>query len=266
MMKSLRRFWAPKKEAQPLPAIPEGQRVYAVGDVHGRFDLFTALADAVEADDAARGSAESQVILLGDLIDRGPDSAAVLAEARAWQRRRDLRVLCGNHEEMFLRSFDNAKVFRNFLSFGGRETLLSYPIDAQEFQAADFDQAQAMMVKAVPDEDVEFMAGFEDFVVVGDYLFVHAGIRPGERLEDQRVQDLRWIREPFLSHPDPHGHVVVHGHTITSEPEIGHNRIGIDTGAYLSGRLTALGLQGEERWLIEAEARDDGIAVSTRAI
>jgi serine/threonine protein phosphatase 1 len=167
---------------------------------------------------------------------------------------------------MFLHSFDNPRIFRNFLSFGGRETLLSYPIDPQAFQAADFDEAHALMVEAVPDEDIAFMAGFEDFIVVGDYLFVHAGIRPGERLEDQRVQDLRWIREPFLSHRDPHDHVVVHGHTIASEPEIGHNRIGIDTGAYMSGRLTALGLEGEQRWLIEAEECDGEIAVKTRAI
>jgi serine/threonine protein phosphatase 1 len=265
MLNSIRQLWAPK-EARPLATVPPGERAYAVGDVHGRLDLFTALARAIEADDAARGAAETHVILLGDLVDRGPDSAGVVAAVRAWGQRRNLRLLCGNHEEMFLRSFDNLSVFRSFLLYGGRETVLSYPVDAQRFHAANLPDAQAMMGEAVAREDLDFIATFEDFVVVGDYLFVHAGIRPGERLEDQSVQDMRWIREPFLSHAGPHEHVVVHGHTITSLPEIGDNRIGIDTGAYVSGRLTALGLEGDQRWLIEAVDLDGAISVTTRAV
>jgi serine/threonine protein phosphatase 1 len=265
MLNSLRQLWAPK-QARPPATVPPGERAYAVGDIHGQLDLFTALASAIEADDAARGPAETHVVLLGDLIDRGPDSAGVLAAARAWGSRRRLRVLCGNHEEMFLRSFDNLSVFRGFLLYGGRETVLSYPIDAQRFHAANLAEAQAMMAEAVTPADRDFIATFEDYVVVGDYLFVHAGIRPGERLEEQSVEDLRWIREPFLSHAGPHEHVVVHGHTITTVPEIADNRIGIDTGAYMSGRLTALGLEGDHRWLIEAEERDERITVTTRAI
>jgi serine/threonine protein phosphatase 1 len=265
MLEAIRQLWAPKA-ARPRPAVPPGERVYAVGDVHGRHDLFAALARAIDADDAARPAAATTVILLGDLIDRGPDSAAVLAAARSWRDRRNLRVLCGNHEEMFLRSFDDVGVFRSFLLYGGRETVLSYPVDAQAFHLADLAEAQAMMREAVPREDLAFVEGFEDFVALGDYLFVHAGIRPGTRLQDQRVQDLRWIREPFLSHDGRHEHVVVHGHTIAAEPEIGHNRIGIDTGAYVSGRLTALGLEGDERWLIEAVEADGAIAASVRAI
>jgi serine/threonine protein phosphatase 1 len=132
------------------------------------------------------------------------------------------------------------------------------------FHTAELAEAQAMMIEAVPPEDLDFIAGFEDFIVLGDYLFVHAGIRPGEPLHEQTAQDLRWIREPFLSHSGYHDHVVVHGHTITAEPEFAHNRIGIDTGAYMSGRLTALGLEGTDRWLIEAEDRDGEIVVTTR--
>lgn len=264
MLRSIRKLWSPK-EALPQPAVPEGERVYAVGDVHGRLDLLTALIAAIEADDAARGQAETTLILLGDLIDRGPDSAGVVDFARDLQRRRGARIICGNHEELFLKSFEDAAVFRNFLLYGGRETVLSYAVDAQAFHAADLAEAQALMAGAVPREDLAFIEGFEDFVVVGDYLFVHAGIRPGAALADQSVQDMRWIREPFLSHAGRHEHMVVHGHTIAEAPEISPGRIGIDTGAYRSGRLTALGLEGEQRWLVETEERGGTIVVTTRA-
>ena len=125
LRKLLRPLWQ-----QNGPAIPQGERVYAIGDVHGRLDLFAALANAIEADDAARGSADTTVILLGDLIDRGPDSASVVAAARAWQYRRKVRIICGNHEEMFLGSFHHEETLRHFLRHGGKETLLSYPIIA----------------------------------------------------------------------------------------------------------------------------------------
>lgn len=265
MLKSIRQLWSPK-EKRPLPAAPPGQRIYVIGDIHGRLDLLTALALSIEADDQARGAAETTIVLLGDLIDRGPDSAAVIAFVREWQARRRVRVICGNHEEMFLRSFDNLSIFRNFLRYGGRETVLSYPVDPQAFQAADMADAQALMRAAVPPDDIAFMEGFEDFVVAGDYLLVHAGILPGQALEDQRTEDLRWIREPFLSHAGWHDHVVVHGHTIIDAPELSHNRIGIDTGAYMSGRLTALALEGQRRWLIETADNDGEIAVNRREV
>ena len=266
MLKLLRQF-RPRQTRRSLPAsVPFGQRVYAIGDVHGRFDLFQALQSAIERDDTQRDAAETTIILLGDLIDRGPHSADVIAAARAWRKRRAVRLLCGNHEEMFVRSFGSLSLFRDFLQFGGCETVLSYAVDAQAFAAADLEDAHAMMVAAVPRKDIEFLDSFEDYITIGDYLFVHAGIRPGERLKDQVTQDMRWIREPFLSHAAPHEHVVVHGHTNTDEPVIAANRIGIDTGAYMSGRLTALGIEGGARWLIEAEQRGGAVRVSTRPV
>jgi serine/threonine protein phosphatase 1 len=265
MLETIRQLWTPK-EASRLPRIPEGERIYAIGDIHGRLDLFAALVKAIEEDDRARASAEVTIVLLGDLIDRGPHSAGVLKAVRMWQAVRKLRVICGNHEEMFLDSFDDINIFRGFMLYGGRETVLSYPVDAAAFQAAELEEAQAMMNGAVPREDVDFIAGFEDYVVIGDYLFVHAGIRPDQPLRDQNPRAMRWIREPFLSHAGLHDHVVVHGHTISEEPELVHNRIGIDTGAYLSGRLTALGLEGEQRWLIEAQEHARDITVTTREV
>jgi serine/threonine protein phosphatase 1 len=246
--------------------VPPGERVYAIGDVHGRLDLLTALAAAIDADDADRGTAQSSAVLLGDLIDRGPDSAGVLGFVRDWRERRGVRLICGNHEETFLQSFDNPAVFRNFLTYGGDETVLSYPVDARAFRAADTIEAQLLMREAVPREDIAFIESFEDFVVIGDYLFVHAGIRPGVPLDDQSLPDMRWIREPFLSHAGWHGHVVVHGHSIGREAEVEHNRIGIDTGAYMSGQLTALGLEGDQRWLLETAEQGGQITVTSRPI
>lgn len=259
MLEKLRKLFRPQP-ATPLPSVPPGRRVYAIGDIHGQRGLFDALIAAIEADDASRAPAATTIVLLGDLIDRGPDSAGVLAAARDLAARRDLRILCGNHEEMFLRCFHDLEILRAFLRYGGRETILSYPLDLAAWNAATLEEAQAMMHAAVPAADLDFIRSFEDSVLIGDYCFVHAGIFPGVALEEQSRNDLRWIREPFLSHSGDHGFVVVHGHTITDQPVIRSNRIGIDTGAYRSGRLTALALDGDARWLLAASLVDGQIA------
>lgn len=259
------------KPARPAPAVPPGERVYAIGDIHGRRDLFDALIAAIDADDAASGPGKTTVILLGDLIDRGADSAGVLAAARTWQQRRTVRILAGNHEEMFLECFTDTELMRHFLRFGGRETVLSYPVDRVAFACADAEEAQALMHAAVPESDLAFIRGFEDRIVIGDYLFVHAGIRPRVPLDRQELRDLRWIRGAFTDSRADHGFVVVHGHTIFAAPDVRPNRIGIDTGAYRTGTLTALRLEGTSRSLLEtrelatppAEAR---IAVHMRSI
>ncbi len=262
MFQTLRQIFA-RGEAAPAAAIPSGQRVYAVGDVHGRRDLFETLVAAIDADDAAAAPAETTVILLGDLVDRGADSAGVIGLARAWQQRRRVRILSGNHEEMFLRSFASLEMFRHFLRHGGRETVLSYGVDRAAFAQTELEEAQVMMRAAVPAEDIAFLKGFEDMIAVGDYLFVHAGIDPRVPIEEQKVHDLRWIREPFLSNAEPYGQVVVHGHTISEAPEDCGNRIGIDTGAFMTGRLTALVLEGTQRRYIEAvEGADGAVAVA----
>lgn len=252
------------------PAVPPGTRVYAIGDIHGRRDLLDALIAAIEADDAASAPAETTVILLGDLIDRGADSAGVLAAARDWQQRRPVRIIGGNHEEMFLECFTNAELMRHFLRFGGRETILSYPVDPAALTAADIAQAQALMAAAVPAQDLAFIRSFEDSIAIGDYLFVHAGVRPGIDLAAQETRDLRWIRGAFTESRDDHGLLVVHGHTIFDEVDVRANRIGIDTGAYYTGRLTALRLEGAERAVLQtreaADNRGGGISVETRSI
>ncbi|KLE32418.1 metallophosphoesterase family protein [Aurantiacibacter luteus] len=250
------------------PRVPDGERVYAVGDIHGRSDLFSAMIDAIEHDFAEAGEGvTSTVILLGDLVDRGPDSAGVLWLARKWGKRRPVRVLAGNHEEMMLKSFEDTDVLKHFLRHGGRETLLSYGVDRKAFTKASIEEVRALLAEHVPAKDRRFIEGFEDMVRIGDYVFVHAGIEPGVPLDEQKTRTLRWIREPFLSHAGAHEGMVVHGHTITEGVEATSNRIGIDTGAYASGRLTALVLEGAERRLISVVEGKKGVfAVENSAL
>ena len=245
-------------EEEPRAAIPPGQRVYAIGDIHGRRDLFEMMIDAIEEDDRSALPADSTVILLGDLVDRGPDSAGVIELAREWQRNRQVRVIAGNHEEMFLSSFEDEDMLRHFLRHGGRETVLSFGVEPEILRQATFEQVQAIMAEAVPAETRAYLEGLEDMIAIGGYLFVHAGIDPTLPMEQQPVETLRWIREPFLSHSAPHPSVVVHGHSITAEVEDRGNRIGIDTGAYSSGRLTALVLEGTLRRYFETVEGEDG--------
>jgi serine/threonine protein phosphatase 1 len=241
-----------RRDDRRAPSIPSGERVYAVGDIHGRADLFAQLIRMVDRDDARRAPARTTIILLGDLIDRGHDSASVVAQAREWGARRQVEFIKGNHEEMLLVSRDDPDAMRGFLKFGGLETLMSYGIDAETTASAGVDDLQRLMNAAIPQDDFDFLDGFKKMVRIGDYLFVHAGVRPDTPLEHQLGRDCRWIREPFLSHRGDFGAFVVHGHTITHEPDVCVNRIGIDTGAFVHGTLTAIGLQGEDRWFIQA--------------
>jgi serine/threonine protein phosphatase 1 len=265
MINAIKNLFLPHSR-RPPPAIPPGERVYAVGDVHGRLDLFDSLITAIEADDACRWPAKTTIVLLGDLVDRGSDSAGVVASARALSKRRSTRIICGNHEEMFLRCFDDLALIPHFLRYGGRETLLSYGADEEVLTNGPVEDIQQLFRDRVPAHDIHFMQSFENHALIGDYLFVHAGISPGEQLEEQRIKDMRWIREPFLSHGGDHGYVVVHGHTVSEETVVRPNRIGVDTGAYLTGKLTALGLEGAQRWLVDTDDDDGIVTTETRPL
>lgn len=234
------------------PAIPAGHRAYAIGDVHGRLDLMDDLIARIRADDAARPKARTHLIFLGDLIDRGPQSAAILE--RLSTRPPDFaecHFISGNHEEALIDSLRGTSAGREgWLAYGGRETLQSYGIGDAAIEAGGFMLDQEMH-SAIPTAHLDFVEGFHRSIRLGDYLFVHAGIRPGVPLDRQLPEDLHWIREDFLDDDSDHGVVVVHGHTITEAPVFRTNRIGIDTGAYRTGVLTALALEGTNRWLVQ---------------
>jgi len=252
--------WRKKATVDPPPPrppaiVPPGQRVYAIGDVHGRFDLLLDLVARIEADDRARGPAGTHVIMLGDLIDRGPQSREIIdfflngaPSFAQWH------FVQGNHEEMLLKLIDDPESphMPQFLRFGGRETFESYgapqlALDMPERFTPD------TLPFYVPEPHRAFMRAMHDGVQFGDYFFTHAGIRPGVPLDEQDRQDLRWIRREFLDSDADFGVIVVHGHTVLDEVEMRPNRIGIDTGAFKTGILTALGLEGSERWLIQSE-------------
>ena len=193
-------------------------------------------------------------MFLGDLIDRGPASAEVLERLRTYSpSRASPHFIMGNHEEVMLRVLaGEAELLPSWLRFGGAETLRSYGIDPRDLRGLPSDELVRHLNDAVPAAHIEFLETFADSITFGTYLFVHAGIRPGVDLAEQSQSDLRWIREPFLGDSTDHGFVVVHGHTITNEVEVTPNRIGIDTGAFRTGTLTALAIEGNRRWLLQA--------------
>lgn len=238
------------------PTVPEGYRLYAIGDIHGRDDLLEELLAAIEADCCRRGPAKLVLVFLGDLIDRGASSKDVVERLRTY-RPAGARIvfLAGNHEEVLLRIIDGeTRLVPDWLRFGGAECLRSYGADPEPLRKMAPEQAIGVIRSAIPAAHVEFLRSFDDTFRAGDYLFVHAGIRPGIPLAEQAPSDLRWIREPFLTDGAEHGFLVVHGHTIREGVDERVNRIGIDTGAYRYGILTAVALEGTERWYLQTSA------------
>jgi serine/threonine protein phosphatase 1 len=238
---------------QSEPAGARGYRAYAVGDIHGRLDLLQELLAKIHADLQHNPVPKTLLVFVGDLIDRGPSSAQVIERLRTYHREgiRPVFIL-GNHEEVLLRILEgDASLIPSWLQFGGLQCLESYGVDAASLNAKSSAEVVDTVRAAIPENHVEFLESFMDSCRFGDYLFVHAGIRPGVALEDQRQTDMRWIRAPFLFDDTDHGFVVVHGHTISDEVEERPNRIGIDTGAYRSGVLTAMAIEGTRRWFID---------------
>ena len=235
------------------PRGPKGYRAYAVGDVHGRLDLLDDLLSQIEQDLERRPARRNLLVMLGDLIDRGPDSRGVIERMRTY--RHDAikpYFLTGNHEEVLLRILNGERgIVADWLKFGGAECLQSYGCDPAQIEVGHERTALSFIRRTIPPEHARFLAGFGDTLSFGDYLFVHAGIRPGVDLSLQAQSDLRWIRSPFLESDTNHGVVVVHGHSINPIVEDRSNRIGIDTGAYRTGVLTALVVEGEERWILD---------------
>ena len=245
--------FAPRQGSRPAGA--RGYRAYAVGDIHGRLDLLEDLLAKIHAELQHHPARKTLLVFVGDLIDRGPSSAQVIERLRTYRRQGIQTVfLLGNHEEVLLRIIGGeSELITKWRWFGGSECLQSYGVDPQQFARLNEADALAAVRAAVPREHIEFLETFADSCRFGDYLFVHAGIRPGVQLELQTQSDLRWIREPFLYDDSDHGFVVVHGHTITEKVEELPNRIGIDTGAYRTGVLTALAIEGSERWFVDTQ-------------
>lgn len=238
---------APKRSAS-APRTPDGERIYAIGDIHGRFDLLRAAADKIAADSASAAGLTTRTILLGDYVDRGPRSADVLEYLQSGAFPTSTLALRGNHEEVFLQFLSDESILESWRKFGGLETLHSYgvPVNAA-MRGEGYAEARNALLERLPKAHVDFLAATRPSAIAGDYFFCHAGVRPGVPLEHQTSDDLLWIRNEFLRHEGGYGKIVVHGHTPVEKPEMRANRINLDTGAYVSSRLTVLALEGETR-------------------
>ncbi|MDP6344012.1 MAG: metallophosphoesterase family protein [Alphaproteobacteria bacterium] len=243
-----RRFGA--QTSAPSTRIPEGQRVYAIGDINGRADLLRQLHDGIGADLANAEPAETTIIYLGDYVDRGLESRQVIDQLLANPVAGVNSVfLLGNHEAMLQGFRNGVREGMNWLYNGGNATLHSYGVRPPQGARGDQDleEARAAFLEQLPATHAQF---FDDLRVcheVGDYFFAHAGVQPGVPLHLQTQEDMIWIRNEFLNSRQDFGKIIVHGHSITPEIEETANRIGIDTGAYITGTLTALALEGGER-------------------
>jgi serine/threonine protein phosphatase 1 len=229
------------------PRIPSGRRIYAVGDVHGRADLLAPLLARIDADLKAYPIAKSVQVFLGDYIDRGPHSREVLDLLVARRRQHTMLCLKGNHEAYAAKFLRNPAIWSDWRHVGGINTLQSYGVRAPASDdPKELQEASTAFRKALPDSHLHFLNGLAVSFTCGNFFFAHAGVRPGIPLRQQRQQDLLWIREDFLLHEEDFGKIVVHGHTPAKEPDIRPNRINIDTGAYATGRLTCLLIQGDQ--------------------
>jgi serine/threonine protein phosphatase 1 len=228
------------------PRIPDGQRIYVVGDVHGRADLLAPLLGRIDIDLKRHPIVRPMQVFLGDYIDRGPDSRQVIDLLIAFRRRHKSLFLKGNHELYVSQVLSDPCLLSEWRQMGGVNTLLSYGVTpaGRADPKADQDIANAFR-HAMPDSHRRFIEGLSLSFICGDFFFAHAGVRPGIPLRQQHQQDLLWIREDFLFHEEDFGKVIVHGHTPTTQPDVKPNRINIDTGAYATGRLTCLVLEGD---------------------
>lgn len=231
----------------PTAGVPEGVRIYAIGDVHGRADLLAEKFARIDADRANFPAERAIHVFLGDYVDRGPYSRDVIDLLIKRRSQYPTVYLRGNHESYLLEFLQNPAVFAEWRLYGGVDTLLSYGVapsqnpDEQECVAL-----ASMLDRALPQIHHRFLNALALSFTCGDFFFVHAGVRPGIALARQAATDLLWIREEFLVHKGAYEKTVVHGHTPVIEPDIRTNRINIDTGAFATGKLTCLVLEGND--------------------
>jgi serine/threonine protein phosphatase 1 len=232
--------------------IPEGIRVYAVGDVHGRADLLEKMFGSIDADLNSRPAKATIEVFLGDYIDRGPASSKVLDRLIDRRRSHQTQCLKGNHEAYMLEFLKNPTIFDEWGRYGGLETLMSYGLTPSlNIDPDERARLASALERALPERHHSFLASLRTTFTCGDFYFVHAGVRPGIPLREQSKEDLLWIREDFLTYEEQFEKVIVHGHTPVAIPDIHPNRINIDTGAFATGHLTCLVLEGQTHDFIQ---------------
>ena len=228
------------------PTAPPGLRIYAIGDIHGRLDLLDQMLAMIETDLGLRPASKPVYVFLGDYIDRGPSSRETIDQLIRHSQANECVFLKGNHELIAIKCLSNRSLFDQWLRLGGMETLNSYQVATHGVKNGKrIVELQASFHEALPQSHFRFFRDLQTSLVLGDFFFAHAGVRPYVDLADQKESDLLWIREEFLSSDADFGKIVVHGHTPVREVEVGINRINIDTGAFATGRLTCLVIEGD---------------------
>ena len=241
-MKSiLKKILRPKKSEPLPPDLPKNHRVYCIGDIHGRLDLLLAVHQKI-AVDAAHFNGIKILVYLGDYIDRGDQSSQVI-DCLLENNFPDFQkvFLLGNHEQVLLQFLlsKDASIAHDWFRFGGLSTLASYGVKVRGIPTTkDLARLHTEFAEKLPAAHLDFYQRLVLKYEIGGYFFVHAGIKPKIKLHLQREEDMLWIREEFINSTLFHDKVIVHGHTVTAEPEHLPNRIGLDTGAYSSGKLT----------------------------
>jgi len=231
----------------PFPAVPDEVCLYAIGDIHGEYKLLQELMGFIASDAATIKCETRQLVFLGDLIDRGRGSKDVIAYLlNGLPKDFDAVFLRGNHEDAMLKFLQGDETAGgHWLQFGGAATLASYGVEVSG--SPNLPSLRERLQRALPPAHQALLENTRLSYICGDYYFVHAGLRPQVPLEQQDDEDKLWIRDEFLNSSYDFGKIIVHGHTINAMPDLRTNRIGIDTGAYATGRLTALRLQGSSR-------------------
>lgn len=259
----LNRLLRPRADPQVRapPRAPERQVVVAIGDIHGRADLLARLLQEISLDPAV-GAGAATLVFVGDYVDRGPDSRGVVDQLLSLRGRGlgEVVFLRGNHDRMLLDFLADPATGSGWMSVGGGATLTSYGLapPGPSAEPAAWAQTAQAFAQALPPAHRVFLEGLRLFYRAGDYVFVHAGVRPGRALEEQTARDLLWIRQGFLNDRRALPWTVVHGHTPSESVHADLRRIGIDTGAYATGVLTALRLEGAARELLQTQRAADG--------
>jgi serine/threonine protein phosphatase 1 len=234
------------------PSLPAELRIYAIGDIHGRLDLLDELLARISSDIALRPTARPLYVFLGDYIDRGSASRETIDRLIEHGKTHESVFLKGNHELIAIKCLSDRGLFDQWLRLGGLETLVSYGVPAETLaNGKQIAELQSAFHGALPQAHFRFFRDLKNSFECGDFFFAHAGVKPNVELSRQKENDLLWIRGEFLTSKDDFGKIIVHGHTPTHEIEVAPNRINIDTGAFATGRLSCLVLEGEELSVID---------------
>lgn len=234
------------------PSLPAELRIYAIGDIHGRLDLLDELLARISSDIALRPTARPLYVFLGDYIDRGSASRETIDRLIEHGKTHESVFLKGNHELIAIKCLSDRGLFDQWLRLGGLETLVSYGVPAETLaNGKQIAELQSAFHGALPQAHFRFFRDLKNSFECGDFFFAHAGVKPNVELSRQKENDLLWIRGEFLTSKDDFGKIIVHGHTPTHEIEVAPNRINIDTGAFATGRLSCLVVEGEELSVID---------------